>query len=150
MIEEGQKAPQFKSIDQDGNEVKLKDFKGKKLVLFFYPKDMTPGCTTEACDFRDSYQKIRKKGVEVLGVSRDSVSSHVKFREKHQLPFTLLSDEDESICKAFDVIQEKNMYGKKVMGIVRSTFLISESGVVEKVWWKVKVPGHVDEVLSAL
>jgi peroxiredoxin Q/BCP len=150
MLEEGQKCPQFSSVDQDGNEVKLKDFKGKKLVLFFYPKDMTPGCTTEACDFRDSYKKIVKKGVEVLGVSRDSQGSHIKFREKHQLPFTLLSDEDESVCRAFDVIQEKNMYGKKVMGIVRSTFLINEKGVVEKIWWKVKVAGHVDEVMSHL
>lgn len=150
MLEIGQKAPTFKLKNQTGEEHSLKDYKGKKVILYFYPKDMTPGCTTEACDFRDHHSRLKKKKAVVFGISKDSVARHEKFAEKYELPFDLLSDEDGEVCKAYDVIQEKNMYGKKVLGIVRSTFLIDEQGLIEKIWWKVKVSGHVEEVLAEL
>ena len=150
MLEIGQKAPTFKLKSQTGEEHSLKDYKGKKVVLYFYPKDMTPGCTTQACDFRDHHARIKKKKSVVFGISKDSLARHEKFAEKYELPFDLLSDEDGAVCKAYDVIQEKNMYGKKVLGIVRSTFLIDEQGFIEKIWWKVKVSGHVEEILAEL
>lgn len=150
MLEVGDKAPQFTLLDQEGNKVSLKDFKGQKVVLYFYPKDLTPGCTTQACDFRDSIKKITKKSAVVLGVSRDPITLHAKFAEKHELNFPLLADDKSEVCNLYDVIHEKNMYGKKVKGIVRSTFLIDEAGKIEKIWWKVKVPGHVDEVIESL
>ncbi|MCF8720185.1 thioredoxin-dependent thiol peroxidase [Nitrospina gracilis] len=149
MIKEGSKAPDFTAVDQDGNKVKLSSFKGKKnVVLYFYPKDMTPGCTTEACDFRDLHNKF--KNTQVLGVSVDSPERHQKFIEKYELPFTLVSDEDKKVVQKYGVWQEKKLYGKTFMGIVRSTFLIDKEGVVRKVWPKVKVKGHAEEVLESL
>ena len=127
----------------------LDDFKGSKLVLYFYPKDNTPGCTLEGQDFRDRHTQFQKAGVVILGVSRDSVKSHENFKAKQGFPFDLLSDADEKLCRQFDVIHEKNMYGRKVMGVVRSTFLIDADGVLRQEWRKVRVKGHVDEVLEA-
>lgn len=149
MIQEGKKAPAFSAPDQDGNTVKLSSFKGKKnVVLYFYPRDMTPGCTTEACDFRDQFKKF--KNTEILGVSCDSPERHQKFIEKQDLPFTLISDVDQKVVNKYGVWQEKKLYGKTFMGIVRSTFIIDKKGVVRKVFPKVKVKGHIDEVLAAL
>ncbi len=146
----GKKAPDFALAATGDKEVSLKGLKGKKVVLYFYPKDNTPGCTQEGCDFNDNLQKLRRAGVEVLGVSRDSVKSLEGFRKKQGYKFDLLSDADEKACKAYDVIREKNIYGKKVMGIERSTFLIDEGGVLRGEWRKVKVDGHVDEVTAAI
>ena len=149
MIKEGNKAPDFSATDQNGKKIKLSSFRGKKnVVLYFYPKDMTPGCTTEACDFRDHFKKF--KSTEILGVSIDSPERHQKFIEKYDLPFTLVSDVDQKVVNKYGVWQEKKLYGKKFMGIVRSTFIIDKSGVVRKIFPKVKVKGHIDEVLEAL
>ena len=149
MIKEGNKAPDFSATDQNGNKIKLSSFKGKKnVVLYFYPKDMTPGCTTEACDFRDQFKKF--KNTEILGVSIDSPERHQKFIEKYELPFTLISDVDQKVVNKYGVWQEKKLYGRKFMGIVRSTFIIDKSGVVRKIFPKVKVKGHIDEVLEVL
>lgn len=134
----------------DDQQLRLDDFRGSKLVVYFYPKDNTPGCTRESQDFRDLYSDFKAAGCEILGVSRDGVKSHDNFRARHDLPFHLISDRDEVLCKLFDVIREKNMYGRKVMGIERSTFLIDEDGVLRKEWRKVRVPGHVGEVLKAV
>ena len=144
------KAPAFKLPATGGKTVRLSDLKGKRVVLFFYPKDATPGCTQEGQDFRDLYPKFKRRNTEIFGISRDSIASHEKFKEKQGFPFELLSDADEAACHAYDVIHEKNMYGKKVMGIVRSTFLIDEDGKLVKEWRKVKVEGHADEVLAAV
>ncbi len=153
MITEGSRAPDFNlpGIDEDGKDrqFSLKELKGKKVVLYFYPKDNTPGCTQEACDFRDNMARLRKDAV-VLGVSTDSVESHKKFRDKFGLDFPLLSDVDRAAVNAYGAWGEKVMYGKKSMGLIRSTFLIDEKGVVVKAWRKVKVAGHVDEVLGAV
>jgi peroxiredoxin Q/BCP len=146
----GDKAPDFSIPDQDGKNVGLKDFKGKQVVLYFYPKDDTPGCTKEACDFRDSEAQILRTGAVILGVSLDGKESHQKFSKKYGLPFPLLSDEDATVSKAYGVYKEKNMYGKKHWGIERSTFVIDTTGKVKAVFRKVKVDGHVDEVLTAL
>ncbi len=146
----GDKAPAFKLADENGKPVALSDFKGKKVVLYFYPKDSTPGCTTEACDFRDNLNRIAKTGAVVLGVSADSAESHRKFKEKQGLNFPLLSDPDRKAIEAYGVWQEKSLYGRKFMGIVRSTFIIDGNGSIAKVFPKVKVAGHVDEVLAAL
>ena len=145
----GAKAPDFKTKDQDGNEVSLAGLKGKKFVLYFYPKDMTSGCTVQARGFRDAAADFKKAKTVVIGVSRDSCASHAKFRDKESLNFELLSDADEKLCKLFDVIKEKNMYGRKVLGIERSTFLIGADGKLAREWRKVKVDGHVAEVLAA-
>jgi len=146
----GKKVKDF-SLPATGDQtVKLSDFKGKNVVLYFYPRDNTPGCTLEGQDFRDNIRKFRARNTVVLGVSRDSVKSHEGFKTKQKFPFDLLADEDEKLCKQFDVIKEKNMYGKKVMGIERSTFLIDDKGVLRREWRKVKVDGHVDEVLDAV
>ena len=149
MLKEGDKAPNFKSTDQDGNPVKLGDFKGKRVVLYFYPKDDTPGCTKEACSFRDADAVYQKKGIKVLGVSTDDEKSHQKFISKFQLPFDLLADTDKSIVNAYGVWGEKSMYGKKYMGTHRKTFLIDENGKIAKIFDKVKVDEHADEVLEA-
>jgi peroxiredoxin Q/BCP len=146
----GDKAPAFRLPDENGKPVSLSDFKGKKVVLYFYPKDATPGCTTEACDFRDNLNRLAKAGAAVLGVSADSVESHRKFKEKQGLNFPLLSDPDRQAIEAYGVWQEKSLYGRRFMGIVRSTFIIDEKGLVASVFPKVKVAGHVDEVLAAL
>jgi len=146
----GKKVPAFKKPATNEENVQLSKLKGKKVVLYFYPKDDTPGCTLESQDFRDQYKKFKKLGAEIYGVSRDSLKSHEKFKDKFEFPFELISDEDEELCHIFDVIKEKNMYGKKVMGIERSTFVIDENGKLIKEWRKVKVPGHVTEVLNFL
>jgi thioredoxin-dependent peroxiredoxin len=147
---EGKKAPAFSAKDQDGNTVKLSDFKGKNVILYFYPKDDTPGCTKEACAFRDEFAQFKKKGAVVLGVSPDDEKSHTKFIKKYSLPFTLLADTDHSIAEAYGAWGEKAMYGKKYMGILRSTVLIDKDGRVAKVWPKVKPEEHAAEVLAAL
>lgn len=145
----GQPAPDFSIVTDEGPR-SLSDFKGKRLVLYFYPKDDTPGCTTEAQQFRDEYLRFVVNKAEILGVSKDSVASHAKFRAKHNLPFPLASDPEGALCQLYDVWKEKNLYGKKSMGIERSTFLIDEEGAVRAVWRKVKVAEHVHEVLEAL
>jgi thioredoxin-dependent peroxiredoxin len=150
MLEAGKKAPGFTLPDQDGTPVKLADFKGKPVVLYFYPKDDTPGCTQEACDFRDRYAGLKKAGAVVLGVSPDEAKKHGKFALKYKLPFTLLADTEHSVAEAYGAWAEKSMYGRKYMGIVRSTFLIGKDGVVARVWPKVSVRGHVEEVEEAL
>jgi thioredoxin-dependent peroxiredoxin len=150
MLEVGNKAPDFISTDESGNKVSLKDFKGKKVVLYFYPKDDTTGCTAEACDFRDNFARVKKLGAVVLGVSPDSEKSHAKFKTKYELPFTLLADTEKEIVNTYGVWQEKSMYGRKYMGVVRTTFIIDEKGKITHIFEKVKVKGHVDEVLTAL
>ena len=145
----GKKVPAFSVPQSDGSSFKLADARGSKLVLYFYPRDMTPGCTTESQDFRDLHAAFRRAKTQIIGVSRDSCASHQRFREKEKLPFELLSDADEKLCQLFDVIKEKNMYGKKVLGIERSTFLIDAAGVLVQEWRKVKVTGHADDVLAA-
>jgi peroxiredoxin Q/BCP len=145
----GDKAPSFTLPADGGGEVSLKDFKGKTVVLYFYPKDDTSGCTAEACAFRDAIPDFSKVAAEIIGISRDSVKSHDKFKAKYDLPFPLASDEDGKVCEAYGTWVEKSMYGRKYMGIERSTFLIDGKGVVRNVWRKVKVPGHADEVLKA-
>jgi len=147
LLKEGDKAPAFKGLNEMGENVKLSDYKGKKLVLYFYPKDSTPGCTAEACDLRDNYNQFQAKGYEILGVSPDGVKSHVKFIEKYELPFHLLADEDHSIADAFGAWGEKSMYGKKYMGILRSTFVIDEKGKIEKVIEKVDTKAHTKQLL---
>jgi peroxiredoxin Q/BCP len=145
----GKKVPAFGAPITGGGAWNLADAAGEKLVLYFYPKDMTTGCTKESQDFRDKHTAFRRAKVRVLGVSRDSLKSHDKFREKEGLPFGLLSDEDEKICRLFDVIREKTLYGRKYMGVDRSTFLIDANGILQREWRGVKVPGHVEEVLEA-
>ncbi|MCX5721094.1 MAG: thioredoxin-dependent thiol peroxidase [Nitrospirae bacterium] len=149
-LEIGGKAPAFALPDQSGEPVKLKDFLGKQVVLYFYPKDSTPGCTQESCDFRDNITPIKKAGGVVLGVSFDGQKSHQKFIAKFTLPFTLLCDEDKVVATAYGVYKEKSMYGKKYWGIERSTFVIDQTGKLKAIFRKVKVTGHVDEVLAAL
>jgi peroxiredoxin Q/BCP len=144
------KVPDFTAVSTSGTSFTLSKARGKSVVLFFYPKDATSGCTVEAQEFRDLHAKFKRAGALVLGVSRDSLKSHEKFREKEALPFDLLSDPDESLCKLFDVIREKTLYGRKYMGIERSTFLIDDKGVLRQEWRKVKVAGHAQEVLEAL
>ena len=146
----GKKVPAFTLPATSDQTIKLSALKGKNIVLYFYPKDSTPGCTLEGQDFRDNIRKFSSRNTMILGVSRDKLSSHERFKEKQGFPFDLLSDEDETLCNLFDVIKEKNMYGKKVMGIERSTFLIDEKGILRKEWRKVKVKEHVNAVLEAL
>ena len=146
----GKKIPSFSTILDDGSELKSKDFNGKYIVIYFYPKDSTPGCTKEGEDFRDLHKEFIKSNAQIYGVSRDSITSHQKFKAKYKFPFHLISDENESLCKLFDVIKEKNMYGRKYMGIERSTFLINDKGQLLSEWRKVKVKGHAQEVLDTL
>ena len=150
MLAEGDKLPHLTVDDDAGKPVKLADLLGGPLVLYFYPKDDTPGCTSEASQFRDLYPKFQKKGARIVGVSRDTPASHEKFKTKFGIPFTLLADTDSQLCDAFGVIVEKNMYGKKSKGVARATFLIDGKGVIVKVWPKVKVDDHADEVLASL
>ncbi|EIF6296751.1 peroxiredoxin [Clostridium perfringens] len=149
-IEINKLAPDFKLMGSDGKEHSLSDYKGKNIVLYFYPKDNTAGCTTEACDFRDNIQNFHDLNAIILGVSRDSLASHDKFITKLSLPFVLLSDPDEIACKLYDVIKEKNMYGKKYMGVERSTFLINKEGILIEEFRKVRVKGHIEKVLDKL
>ena len=150
MLTVGQNAPDFSVLADSGKPVKLSDFKGKKVVLYFYPKDDTPGCTREACSFRDGAGELRKHGAAVLGVSPDSVESHKKFKAKFRLTFPLLSDAQKKIVRAYGVWKEKSLYGRTTMGIERTTFVIDEAGRIAKVFPRVKVDGHFDEVLEAL
>jgi peroxiredoxin Q/BCP len=145
----GEKVKDFSLPVTGGGTFRLKQAAGKKLVIYFYPKDMTSGCTRESQDFRDRAAALRKAGTEVVGVSRDSIASHEKFKAREKLPFALLADEDETVCKLFDVIHEKSMYGRKYLGVERSTFLLDAHGVLAREWRKVKVPGHAEEVLEA-
>ena len=149
-ISVGKKVPDFSLPATGEQDITLSDFRGKNLVVYFYPKDNTSGCTTEGQDFRDRINTFKRRNTVIFGVSRDSVKSHENFKAKENFPFELLSDADEKACKLFDVIKEKNMYGRKVMGIERSTFLIDTNGTLQKEWRKVKVDGHVDEVLEAV
>jgi thioredoxin-dependent peroxiredoxin len=144
------KAPEFTLPDQNGEDVSLKDFRGKWVVLYFYPRADTPGCTIEACEFRDSHKKTQNIGAVVLGVSPDQPKAQKKFEEKFDLPFTLLGDADKKVCHLYGVIQEKNMYGKKVMGVVRTTFIIGPEGKIRHIFPKVKPEGHAEEVLAYL
>jgi len=150
MLKEGDPAPPFTLESDEGKKVSLKDFAGKKIVLYFYPKDDTPGCTKEACSFSENFGTLQKKGAVVLGVSADSVDSHKKFKQKYGLRFPLLSDPDREVIKKYGVWKEKNMYGKKMMGIERSTFVIDEKGKIAHIFPKVKVDGHTEAVLKNL
>jgi thioredoxin-dependent peroxiredoxin len=149
-LEPGDKAPDFTLPTDSGGTVSLSKLKGKKVVLYFYPKDDTSGCTAEACGFRDTFPNFRKIDAAVIGISRDSVASHDKFKKKYELPFMLAADIEGKVTEKYGVWVEKSMYGRKYMGIERATFLVDEKGVVRKVWHKVKVPGHVDDVLAAV
>jgi peroxiredoxin Q/BCP len=149
-LEEGSNAPAFALAADDGSKIKLADLKGSPVVLYFYPADDTPGCTREACAFRDRSAELKKLGAKVYGVSPDDVASHVKFRDKYKLNFPLLADPDHKVAEKFGAWREKNMYGKKSMGIVRSTFLIDKNGVIQRVWRSVKVDGHDAAVIEAL
>jgi peroxiredoxin Q/BCP len=150
MLKTGDKAPDFSLINEKGEKVSLKDFKGKKVILYFYPKDDTSGCTKEACSFRDNIKIIEKKNAVVIGVSKDSTASHQKFKKKYDLPFTLLSDENLGMIKDYDVWKEKSMYGKKYMGIERTTYIIDEKGKILEIFNKVKVDGHTEEILEKI
>jgi thioredoxin-dependent peroxiredoxin len=144
----GDKAPNFSSNDQDGNKVKLSSYKGKKVVLYFYPKDLTEGCTAQACNLRDNYKALQKAGYEVLGVSSDDEKSHQKFIQKEKLPFTLLADPDKTLHEAYGTWVEKSMYGRKYMGTARVTFIINEKGVIEDIIEKVKTKDHTSQILN--
>jgi len=150
MLEVGKKAPSFSLFNTNGIRISLNDFKGWKVVLYFYPKDMTSGCTKEACDFRDIFPNFKKLKTVVIGISADSVESHKKFESKYNLPFTLLSGEKKEIVSKYGVWKEKSMYGRKYIGIERTTFIIDENGLIIKIFPKVKVAGHVEEVMKAL
>jgi peroxiredoxin Q/BCP len=147
-LEVGDKAPEFSLLKDGGGKIALKNLKGKAVVLYFYPKDDTSGCTAEACAFRDAFPDFSQVKAAIVGISRDSVQSHDKFKAKHALPFTLASDEDGKVCEAYGTWVEKSMYGRKYMGIERATFLIDGKGVIRGIWRNVKVPGHADEVLN--
>ena len=148
-MEVNDKAPDFSLSNENGETVRLADFRGKNVVLFFYPKANTPGCTIEACGFRDAYKKLQKAGLVVLGISADSPAAQKKFKEQHDLPYTLLADVDKKVVNAFGVFKEKNMYGRKVMGIERTTFLIGPDGRITRIFSKVKPEGHAEEVLAS-
>ena len=150
IVCEGKKIPAFSAEATSSKEIESKNLLGGPVVLYFYPKDSTPGCTREGEDFRDNYQRFRKKKAAIFGVSRDNLNSHEKFKTKYKFPFELISDPDEKLCKLFDVIKEKSMYGKKYLGVERSTFLIDARGVLRKEWRGVKVKGHVEDVLNAV
>ncbi len=150
MLQEGLQAPAFTMKTNGGGQIRLSDLRGKKVVLYFYPKDDTPGCTKEACGFRDRIGDFDAAGAEIVGVSRDSVAKHDKFKAKFELPFALASDEDGTVTEAYGTWVEKSMYGRKYLGIDRATFLIDEDGVIKKIWRKVKVPGHVEAVLESV
>ena len=147
---EGKKCPKFKAECTSELNLSNEDFIGKNLVIYFYPKDSTPGCTTEGQEFRDNYKSFKKLNTDILGVSRDSIKSHENFKSKQEFPFELLSDPDEKVCKAFDVMKLKSMYGREYIGVERSTFLVSAKGIILKEWRSVKVKGHVEDVLSSV
>jgi len=150
MVCVGKRVENFTLPATGDQNLSLKDFTGRSLILYFYPKDNTSGCTREGQDFRDLYTQFTEAGADILGVSRDSVKIHVNFRNKHEFPFHLLSDKEEALCRQFDIIHEKTLYGRKYMGIVRSTFLIDAEGILRQEWRKVRVPGHAEAVLEAV
>lgn len=150
MLAQGQTAPDFTLLDQDGNPVKLLGLKGQPVVLYFYPKDDTSGCTKEACAFRDGHPDFQAAGATVLGISPDTSASHAKFAGKHSLPFTLLADVEKTVCEAYGVWKEKSMYGRKYMGVERTTFVVDRDGKIARLFPKVKVPGHAEAVLDAV
>lgn len=150
MLEIGTKAPDFNLLDQNEKSVSMSDFKGKKIILYFYPKDNTPGCTKQACGFGELYPHFTQSGVQIIGISKDSVASHKRFEQKYQFPFILLSDPELKAIQAYDVWKEKNMYGKKVMGVIRTTYLINEDGVIEKAFEKVKAADNPRQMLEEL
>lgn len=150
MLEVGVKAPDFTLLNQDGENISLSDYLGKKVILYFYPKDNTPGCTKQACGFAENYPQFQEKDAIVLGVSKDSVKSHKKFQEKYNLPFPILSDPQREVIEAYDVWKEKNMYGKKVMGVIRTTYLINEEGIIEKAFDKVKAADNPLQMLNEI
>lgn len=149
-LQVGDQAPDFTLLSDKEEKVSLKSLRGKKVVLYFYPKDNTPGCTREACDFRDQFAVFKRHGVEIFGISKDSVKAHTKFKEKYELPFTLLVDDNADVCEAYGVINKKSLFGKTFLGITRSTFLIDEEGFIKAIWRKVKVTRHVEQVLNEL
>ena len=149
MLKEGDRAPTFTLLSDNDEKVSLKDFKGKTVILYFYPKDMTSGCTQQACDFRDAMPKFKKAGAVVVGVSKDGVPSHQKFRDKYSLPFTLLADTDTEVAQAYGIWKEKSLYGRKYMGMERTTFVISPEGKIKRIFPKVKVKDHAAAVLAA-
>jgi thioredoxin-dependent peroxiredoxin len=144
----GDKAPDFTLETDAGNKITLSKLRGKKVVLYFYPKDNTPGCTKEACDFRDNFAKFKTRGIEIFGISKDNAKNHIKFKEKYALPFTLLVDSNADVCEAYGIINKKSLFGKTFLGIERATFLIDEKGMISAIWRKVKVRGHVEQVLN--
>jgi peroxiredoxin Q/BCP len=148
ILNVGDQAPDFTLSTDSDTKVTLSQLRGKKVVLYFYPKDDTPGCTKEACDFRDHFATFNKHGAIILGISKDNVKNHVKFKKKYALPFTLLADAQADVCEAYGVINKKSMFGKTFLGIQRSTFLLDEHGVIRAIWRRVKVPGHVEQVLN--
>ena len=148
-LTEGMEAPNFTLLGSDHNQHSLHDYRGRKVVLYFYPRDNTPACTNQAKAFRDAIESFHAQDVVILGISRDTIASHEKFITKHELPFILLSDKDEVVCNLYGVLKEKNMYGKKAIGIERSTFLIDETGIITKIYRKVKVAGHIDDILES-
>ena len=150
MLEVGQMAPDFSRPTNRRETLSLKDLRGKNVIIYFYPKDDTPGCTKEACGFRDTFQEAEKKNAVVLGVSKDSLASHQKFIDKYTLPFELISDEDGSMCEAYGVWSQKSMFGIKYMGVERATFLIDSEGKIKKIWRNVKVSGHIEDVIASL
>lgn len=150
ILEEGMKAPDFTLMGSDEKEHKLSDYLGRKVILYFYPRDNTPGCSREAEAFRDAFETLDAQNAVILGISRDTIASHNKFIAKYNLPFVLLSDRDETVCKLYDVLKEKTMYGRTSIGVERSTFLINEEGILTKIYRKVKVAGHVDDVVCHL
>jgi len=149
ILEEGQKAPAFKGLDQNGNTVSLADYKGKKLVLFFYPEDDTPTCTIQACNIRDNFSALKKEGIHIIGISPDEAKKHKKFEAKYQLPFTMIADKDHAIIDKFGVWGEKQLYGRKYMGLHRTTFLINEKGIIKKVFLRPKNKQHAEEIMQA-
>jgi peroxiredoxin Q/BCP len=150
IIQIGDNAPDFTLVSDENKTISLKDFRGKKIVLYFYPKNNTPGCTREACDFRDNNISLTKKNTEILGISKDTPKSHQKFKQKYNLPFPLLADENGDVCQAYGVINKKSLFGNIFFGIQRSTFLIDENGIIRAIWRKVKVDGHSQQVLDEL
>src|SRR5580704_15449351 len=149
-LKAGDQAPDFTLPSDQNNPVSLKDFHGKKVILDFYPKDNTPGCTREACDFRDSLAQFTKQNTVVIGISKDSPERHQKFKDKYTLPFTLLADENGDVCEAYGIINKKSLFGRTFLGIQRSTFLIDEKGIIKGIWRKVKVPGHVEHIVNEI
>lgn len=150
MVQIGDKAPDFTLLSDANKKISLKDFRGKKVILYFYPKDNTPGCTRQACDFRDEFAAFNKHDAVILGISKDGLKNHEKFKSKYQLPFTLLSDENGDVCSAYGVLNKKSLFGRTFLGIQRSTFLIDEKGIIRALWRKVNVNGHIKQVLDEL